>query len=156
MKRFFTLVVVFALALALATPVLALQEEPSSPGISDVVVIFTALVGWPALLLAVTGLLKALGIVKDGATPTFVYWANIAAFVGVAYFVLTGNLDLLASIDAGFGTLAVIVTNIVVLFGVLFPSSLAANKFMYLHVRGYPVVGYSHTRAIGMKNSKKK
>lgn len=152
-----TLFVVLIVTFALTAPALALQgETPNPPGIPEIGVIFGALVGWPAFLLAVTSLFKKLGWVKDGTTPTFVYWANVVAFAGVAYFVFSGQLDLLSSIDAGFGTLAVIVTNIVILFGALFPAALASNKFMYLHVRGYPVVGYSHTRAIGMKNSKKK
>lgn len=143
--------------LLFASPVFALQDEPPvAVGIPEISVVFAALVGWPAFLLALTSLLKALGWVKDGMTPTFVYWANVVAFVGVSYFVFTGQLDLLASVDTGFGTLAVIVSNIVILFGALFPASLASNKFMYLHVRGYPVVGFSHTRAIGKQGSKKK
>lgn len=145
------------LSLLIASPVLAFQDAPpATPGIPEIGVVFGALVGWPAFLLAATSLFKKLGWVKDGATPTFVYWANVLAFGGVAFFVFTGQLDLLSSIDAGFGTLAVIVSNIVVLFGVLFPASLASNKLLYLHVRGYPVVGYSHTRAIGNQSGKKK
>lgn len=151
------LVLVIVLSLALVSNVMALHDAPPpKAGINDIQVVFAALVGWPALLLALTSLGKKLGWLPDGSAPTFVYWANLVAFGAVGFLVFTGQLDLLASIDASFSTLAVIIANIAVLFGVFAPASLAANKFLYMHVRGAPFYGYSHTQAIGKAASKKK
>lgn len=158
MKKIFKILpLIVLLTLLMVTPVLALQEEPPvSPGIDEVSVIFAALVGWPSLLMALTNLLKMVGFLPDGSAPKFTYWANLVAFVGTAVFVFTGQLDLLASVDQGFSTLAVIVGNVIVLFGSLFPASLAVNKMVYQEVRGYPVIGYSNSQALGKKSSVKK
>lgn len=159
MKLFKSVTIAMFLLLALVPPALALgmaghQEPLPTPTVPDVVVIFGALVGWPAFLLYLTSLLKKIGWVSDGLTPTFVFYANVVAFGLTSILVFTGKIDLLNSIDQSLGTVALILSNLLILLGGLFPASLAVNKFFYLHTRGYPLVGYTHTKAIGKVKKK--
>lgn len=147
MKRI-SLVSLSVLLIALfAVPVaFALQTETPATGLDAAWAAFIALVGWPAFQVAVVNLLKLIKVVPDGAARTVTFWSSALVFVGVAYLVFTGQLDILSSLDATLSGLAVLVGNIIVILGG-FTASLAVNKFTYGHVRGYPLVGYSHSSA---------
>lgn len=148
----FTMFSVFLVALFLVPAAFALgfhQTEPPTtepPTLDAAWAVFIALIGWPTFLVAAVNLLKLVHVVPDGASGTITYIANAAFFLIVAFLVYSGRLDILSNLDAGLGRVAVLIGNIIVILGG-FTGSLAVGKFAYSHVRGYPLVGYSHSSA---------
>lgn len=139
-------VLLFALFAVPAVFALGAQTEPPATGLDAAWAALIALVGWPAFQVAAVNLLKLIKVVPDGAAGTVTFWSGAVAFLGVAYLVFTGQLDLLSSLDATLGDLAVLIGNIIVILGG-FTASLAVNKLTYGHVRGYPLIGFSHSVA---------
>ena len=146
--RFLVLVTVVTLMLAVfAVPALAQGETPPAtpPDLSAAWGAFLALVGWPAFLVAAINLLKFAHILPDGWAGKVTYWVNVAAFVGVAYLVFSGQTNMLTSIDSALSTFAKVLVDILILLGGGV-ASLAMNKFYYGQVRGYPLIGFTHPK----------
>lgn len=141
-----TLLSVLPFVLFAAPATFALQTEPPVTGLDAAWAAFIALVGWPAFQVAVVNLLKLIKVVPDGLAGTVTFWSSALVFLGAAYLVFSGQLDILSSLDATLSNLAVLIGNIIVILGG-FTASLAVNKFTYGHVRGYPLIGFSHSSA---------
>lgn len=108
---------------------------------------FAALVGFPAFLAAVINILKRFGL-PDNTANTVNFWANIAAYAGVAFLVFTGRLELLGGIDITLGGLAKLLADILVILGGSLTSMAMARQY-HSGLRGLPLVGTSHS--VGFK-----
>lgn len=147
MKKISVALSVLLVMLFVVPAAFALQTEPPVPvGLDAAWAALIALVGWPAFQVAVINLLKLIHVVPDGAAGTVTFWSGAVAFLGVAYLVYTGQLDLLSGIDVTLGKLATLIGNIIVILGG-FTASLAVNKLTYSKVRGQPLIGFSHSNA---------
>lgn len=123
---------------------MGLYQAPPPPAdpIGAVTQAFLALFGWPALLAAVINVAKMLGL-PDGTSSTISYWANILVWIGVAYFVFTGQTSILSTIDGALAGLAKIVVDI----GILIAGTIAhmgLTRFMNTNIKGLPLIGYAH------------
>jgi hypothetical protein len=108
---------------------------------------FMALAGFPAFLAALINLLKFVKILPDGLAPAVNFWGNVLAFGAVAYFVFSGNLDILGGVDAALGGLAKLIADLLIILGVGFTSMVMAPKWH----NGFksamlPGIGKSHSR----------
>jgi hypothetical protein len=145
MKKISVTLSVLLVMLFVVPAAFALQTEPPAPvGLDAAWAALIALVGWPAFQVAAINLLKLIRVIPDGAAGTVTFWSGAVAFLGVAYLVFTGQLDLLSSLDATLGQLATLIGNIIVILGG-FTASLAVNKLTYSKVRGVPLIGFSHS-----------
>jgi len=108
--------------------------------INQIFPIFAALVGFPAFLAATVNALKYFGVLQDGQAPAVVFYANLAALVGVGVLYFTGNLPLLSQIDSQLGSLATFVVTLIA-----FIVDLGGTKLFHFVLRGSPVIGTSFT-----------
>lgn len=106
--------------------------------INDLFPLFASLVGFPAFVAALVNVAKHFKWLSDGQAPKVVFWINVAGFVGVAAAYFTGNFDLLASIDAQLGSLALFLLSLVSFIG-----ELGLAKLYHAGLKGAPVVGKS-------------
>lgn len=99
-----------------------------------------ALVGFPALVAAVTNLFKVFGWLKDGDAPNVSLFFNVLGFAGVFYLAVTNQLALLSAIDIQLGILA----SFLVAF-TSFAVEIGLTKLFHNGFRGLPFIGYSHS-----------
>jgi len=119
MKRLFviSLLLVLSLTLIAARP---LQEAPSGDVLLYLqlaIAAFTALIGWPALLSVIVVALQYFGRLSNTAAEQFLFWANVLGFGAVFVLALLGKIDLVNQIDATLGTLAKLLTYVLILLG---------------------------------------
>lgn len=76
---------------------------------------FAALVGFPAVLTAVGNLLAYFAPSLN--LDAFYFWANVIGFGVVAFFVFTGQLDVLSNIDAALSGLAKLLADVLIIIG---------------------------------------
>jgi hypothetical protein len=79
---------------------------------------FAALIGWPALLSVLVIAAQYFGWLSLAASETFIFWANVLVFGGIFVLALLGKIDLVNQIDSTFGTVAQLVTYVLILLGV--------------------------------------
>ena len=108
--------------------------------INELFPLFASLVGFPALVAAAVNVAKYFDFLPDGAAPAVVFWVNIAGFVGVAVVYFTGNLEVLAKIDAILGDVATFLLSFVA-----FVSQLGFAKLYHAGLKGSPVIGKSNS-----------
>lgn len=137
------LVVMLALIFATAVQAAPLHQEPAPAGdiVSIVTAAFSLLLGWPALLAAAINLAKRYGL-PEGSASKVNFWANVVAWVGVAYFVFTGQTDALSKLDGTLSGLAKILVDILILTGGAIAHSGLTN-FMHNNTKQLPVVGFT-------------
>lgn len=80
-----------------------------------ILAIVGGLVGFPAFLTILGAALVLLKVPLN--QEAFMFWGNVVGFVGVAFFVFTGRLELLGAIDAALSTIAAIIANLLILLG---------------------------------------
>lgn len=80
--------------------------------------VFTALVGWPALLAVIITALQFFGWLKVENTDTFNFWANVIVFGGILILAIAGKIDIVNQIDLTFGRIAQLVSYLLILLGV--------------------------------------
>lgn len=90
--------------------------------------ILIALVGFPAALSAALAILMKFGLTAELAAQIS-FWANVAAFVGIAYLVFTGQTALVAVIDASLAGLAKLLADILVILGGFAVSLASTGKY---------------------------
>jgi len=103
--------------------------------------LFASLVGFAAFVAAGVNVLKYFGVIVDGQASAFVFWANVAGFVGVAVAYFTGNVDILTRIDAQLGNYALFMLSFISFIG-----ELGAAKLFHEALKGSPVVGKSFSK----------
>lgn len=120
MKRVLVLLIVFVLLSLFVVPsAMAMAPRQSAPFgdvLSQVVVLIGGLVGFPAALAGILALAIRFGLPAAYAA-TITFWANAAAFVGIFYLVLTGQVPLVSSIDATLGHVAQLIAYILLILG---------------------------------------
>ena len=78
---------------------------------------FTALVGWPALLSAITQLVEWVKPSLSQYEGIFHFWANALVFAGIGYLAYTNQLPLVSTLDVDFSQLAKLVLDVLVALG---------------------------------------
>lgn len=145
MKKFYSLLLVLVMAFVFVAPVGAAslhQNAPAGDIVSTITAAFLGLFGWPAFLAAGINIFKRYGL-PDGVAGKVNFWANVLAWVLVAYFVFTGQTDALAKLDSALAGLAKVLVDILILTGGA-TAHMALTKFVHSNVKGLPLIGYSH------------
>ena len=103
--------------------------------------LFASLVGFPALVAAVTNIAKNYGWISDGSAPKVVGWLTLAGFLGVAVAYFTGNIPVIATVDFQLGGLASFLLTLAAFVG-----DLGLAKVYHTGLRGTPVIGKSFSK----------
>lgn len=108
--------------------------------LNELLLQWSALAGFAALIALAINVLKAAGVVKDGDAPTWSAALNLAGLAGLlALRVYKPEIDV-GGLDAQAAELAQVLT---VIFG--YVLQLLAAKATHIALRGAPLVGTSHT-----------
>lgn len=143
MKRFLNWTIYLFLGILILTAACPLQATPGSDIIAQITAVFLALFGWPAFLAAAINILKYFKL-PDGAASQINFWANIVAWVVVAYFVFTGQTTALNALDGALAGLAKILVDALILIGGA-TAHIALTSFMHQNIKGQPLIGYSRS-----------
>lgn len=112
-----SLLVILSLLLIAARP---LQEAPAGDVLLYVqlaVAAFAALIGWPALLSTLVIAAQFFGWLSMAAAEKLTLWANVLVFGGIFVLAILGKIDLVNQIDATLGSVAQLLTYILILLG---------------------------------------
>lgn len=105
-----------------------------------IVTVFSALVGFPALLAVLINSAKKFGWLPDGYAPTATLVGNLIAFVAVGLAVLFGKIELVGQIDEQLGALSKILLVIIA-----FVTDIGLTRMFNEGLRGIPLIGFSHS-----------
>ncbi len=87
------------------------------------------LVGFPTLLSTLVTALEWFNWLAPENADTFLFWGNALAFGGVFYFAVTGQIDLVAQIDLALGSVAKLLTLVLIILGV--PAGFSISRAHY-------------------------
>jgi len=107
--------------------------------LNPIVLAFTSLVGFPALLAACINLAKRFGWLKDGLAPVVVFWANLLSFALVAVAVFYGKTQLVGEIDSQLSAFTKVLLLLVEWIG-----AMGMTKAANVALIGMPGIGYRH------------
>lgn len=101
--------------------------------------VIAGLVGLPSLLSVLIVALEHWNLLSPENVDKFNFWANAVVFVGVAVLAFLGKLPLVNVIDTDLGSIAKLLTEILIILGI--PTSFASARNQYIHLR-QGLIGY--------------
>lgn len=98
-----------------------------------IMAVMAGLVGFPSLLSVLVVALEHWGWLSPDKVDQFNFWANAIVFGGIAVLAFLGKLALVNIIDLDLGSLAKLLTEILIILGI--PTSFASARQQYMHLR---------------------
>jgi hypothetical protein len=142
--------IISLLVIALSLPTLAahalpafarVQESAPADPFGDLFTTFKTLTGVAALIAALVGVGKRIGIVQDGTAPAWSTGLNIVGLIALFVLQLFGKADMVPGLDTQAGSLANVITVILAFVYQLFASRVTYENAL----AGIPVIGHSHS-----------